>query len=461
MLKTLPLLIALALQTQASPTPQQIRDQLEAVQRQLQVLIDTLPKVVPITTAAELQAALDAGGTVELPRGMTFVGQFTISRSGTVLIGNGSGISASGAPALTIRPGVNDVHASGLVLVSSYDGAVLLCGYNGAPQTALAQQPKRITLDNITIPTHRGKRGIEFNCGGSILNSSIADVWATTLADSQAIAILNTCGPVIIQGGTYVAASENIISGGDTLKITDCPERVVADILIDNVTLSKPELWRTDGVRRAVKNLLELKAGKRVLIRDSRLSGSWGPVFGGAQDGSAIVITPKNGQYIADVTIENVTVDRAANGLQLMGKDYNSVTPVATTNVIVRNSRFTGLTKTWATGRGILALVVDGMQAVTFENNVVTLDGNAMILCDTRVPVGPLAFRGSQMQTGPYGVMAPGVNFGGPTPPAYAGRECVTTFEGNTLGGAASQFKTNYPNNTYVPREGIPVQAGG
>jgi hypothetical protein len=451
--KALPLLIALALQTTAGPTPQQIRDQLEQINRQVEALIAQLPKTVPITTAAELQAALDAGGTVELPRGMTYVGSFTISRSNTVLIGSGSGISGGTAAALTIRPGVNDVNVSDLVLVSSSPGAVLLCGYNGAPQTTLAMQPKRITLTNITIPTHRGKRGIEFNCSGSILASSIADVW-TSGQDSQAIALLNSCGPVVIQGGTSVAASENIITGGDTLKITDCPNGVGTDLLIDGVTLSKPEAWRTDGVDREVKNLLELKAWKKVLVRDSTLSGSWGPTFLGAQDGSAIVITPKNGQYIADVTIENVTVERASSGLQLMGKDYNSVTPIATTNVVIRNSRFLNLTKTWG-GRGIFALVVDGMQALTVENTFATFDGPAIIQCDTRVPVGPLAFRTNEMHTGPYGVMAPGVNFGGTPPPTYAGRACVTTFDGNTLGGAASTFKTNYPANVYVARDAI------
>jgi hypothetical protein len=445
-MRLLPLLLALALQQ--GPSAQQIKETLEAITRTLDALIQQIPSTPPILTAADLQKALDAGGTIELPKGQSYAGVFVIAKSGTVLIGNGAMLTGTGGPALTVKPGTVDVDASDLNAVSDWTGAVMQCGSNDASQTTLARQPKRITFRNIAIPTHRGKRGIEFNCGGSIFSSSIADVWSSALADSQAIWIGNTCGPVTIQGGTYIAASENIMIGGDLLKITDCPEGVVTDILIE-AALSKPEYWRLDGVKRAVKNLLEIKAGKRITVQNSTLSGSWGPAFGGAQDGSAIVITPKNGQYIGDVTIDRVTVDRAAGGLQLMGKDYNSVTPIATTAVTVRNSTFLGLTKAWG-GRGILALVVGGMQAATFENVDFTGDGNAIVICDTQTPVGPLVFRGSRMTTGLYGVMAPGVNYGGPAPAGYEARACVVEASENSFADAPSRFKTNFPSNTWI-----------
>lgn len=454
MLKLIIPALLLALQTPpapTAPTTQQIRDVLQAVQQQLAALLARLPATPPIATPAELQAALDAGGTVTLAPGLTYAGTFVIRTSGTILVGRQSALSGTGGPALRIAPGVVDVVVSDLVATSDDSGAVLQCGDNGSTQTTRAQQPQRITVRNLSIPTHRGKRGIEWNCGGTIVSSSVLDVWASSLQDSQAIAMINSCGPLTVQGGTYVAASENIMVGGDRLKITDCPEGVATDLLLEDVTLLKPDAWRTDGVKRAVKNLLELKAGKRITVRRARLSGSWGPAFLGVQDGSAIVITPKNGQFLADITLEDLEVDRAAGGLQLLGTDYNSVTPIATTNVTVRRSTFRGLTKSWG-GRGILAIVTGGMQAATFDQVDATFDGPAIIVCGTETPVGPLAFTGGRMTTGGYGVMAPGVNYGGAPPAAYAARPCVTTFQGNTFAGAPSTFKTNYPANTWTTR---------
>lgn len=442
MTRLLPVLLVLALQ---APSTQQIRDTLETISQQLHDLIALMPETPPIASSADLQKALDAGGTVTLPKGLTFAGDFKIAKSGTTLVGNGSTLSGNG-PALAVKPGVADVEVSDVIAVSSGPGAVIQCGDNGSTQTTIAQQPTRVTFRNVTIPTHRGKRGFEINCSATIIDSSVSDTWSTALADSQAIAVLNSCGPVTVTGGTFVAGSENVMVGGDLLKITDCPGGVASQLLFDRVTLTKPEEWRTDGVKRQVKNLFELKAGTAVILRDSTLSGSWGTV----QDGSAIVITPKNGQYIRDVLIDNVTVTRASGGLQLMGKDYNSVTPNATTGIIVRNSRFT-LSKTYA-GRGILALVTGGMLEATFDNVSATFDGNAIVICDTQTPVGPLTFLDSRMTTGPYGVMAPGVNYAGPAPAGYELRACVTSFKNNTLADAPSRFKTNQPENTWVTR---------
>lgn len=447
------LLVGLTLQAPA-PTPQQLREQLERIQQELQQVVEQLPKASPITSAADLQTALDAGGTIDLPVS-SYAGQFVIAKSGTRLLGNGATLTGSSGAALTIRPGVDDVLVDHLTLTSSTSNAVLQCGDNVATtQGTAALVPLRIVLRNLTIPTHRGKRGIEFNCSGTIEHAQIADVWSSAGVDSQAVWVANTCGPVTVTGGSFVAGSENIMIGGDTLKVTDCPEGVAADLVFDGLTLLKPDAWRTDTDNQNEKNLFEAKAGKRITLRNATLSGSWGP----KQDGSAIVVTPKNGQFIEQVLIDTVTVDRAAGGLQLLGKDYNSVTPKATSGVTVRNSRFT-LSKAYG-GRGILAISTGGMLDSLWENNVVTFDGNAILICDTPAgqPMGPFVMRGSLSTTGPYGVMANGVNYGGPTPPDYAGRECRTTFEGDTFADAPSRFKTNYPANTYVTRAELDLQ---
>lgn len=455
--RTLVLVLALAQAAPAAPTNDQLRAALATAIKALTDALALLPPAPPdippdIATDAALHAALEKGGTVTLKAGATYTGPFVMRTAGTVLKGNGATLTATGGPA--IRIAASGVTVEQLTATATYTGGVIECGSNTA--TRWADQPTGVRIVDVSVPTHRGKRGIEVNCGVTIIRPNIRDVWSSALADSQAINVLNTCGPVTVEGpGELVAASENIMVGGDTLKLTDCPDKAPADLTFRNLTLTKPDTWRTDGVRRAVKNLFELKAGVRVRAENLVLAGSWGPNYGGvtfygAQDGSAVVITPKNGQIIRDVVLDRLDVSRAASGLQLMGKDYNSVTPAPTTGVVVRNSIFR-VTKTLG-GRGVLALVVGGMQDATFEGVTALIDGSTLILCDTQTPVGPLTFRSSRLTTGPYGVMAPGVNFGGPAPAAYAQRPCVTQFEGNTIAGAPSAFRTNFPTNTYVTR---------
>lgn len=447
MLKLIPLLLALGLQTPQPPTTQQIRDSLQAIQQQLEQLLTQLAPPPPVDVGlSELQAKLDLGGELRLLPGQTYTsaGGYRVTRPGTRILANGATLHGTGAPALTIL--ADDVEVLDLVATSGH-GTVVQCGSNTATQWAT--QPRNVRVTNLRVPTHRGKRALEVNCGITVTNPQLLDVWSPALQDSQAINVLNTCGPVTIRGGKLEAASENFLSGGSVLALTDCPEGVVTDILLEDVELSKPDGWRTDGVRRAVKNLLEIKAGKRVTARRLKLRGSWGTQFTGLQDGSAIVITPKNAQLVGDVTLEQLDVDEVGSIMQLMGKDYNSVTPVATTNVALRDSKLR-IRRAW--GRGLLAVITGGMQAATWERNDIVSDGNALIVCDTTTPVGPLTFTGNRTVATQYVLMAPGVNFAGPAPAGSEQRACVSSWTGNTMSDAPSTFKRNHPSNTWVTR---------
>ena len=445
MTKITTLFVLLALSAQ-QPINHDLRQSLNTIADDLRKLAESIPADsvgTTVTSADNLQTALAAGGILELQAGVTFTSsQFTVVKSGTVIRGHGAALVGTTGPALYIPPGVNDVTVSDLTATSRGENQVILCGDNSATtQGAPEKVPQRITFRNVVIPSHRGKRGFELNCAADLIDSKALDIWAPNLQDSQAISILNTCGPVTVLRGEYVAASENIMVGGDSLKIAGCTQ---SDLTFDGLTITKPDDWRTDGVNRAVKNLFELKAGRRVVLKNSTLSGSWKA----SQDGWAIVITPKNGNFIEGVTIDNVTVDRVAGGIQFLGKDYNSATPQATSGVSVRNSRFT-ISKALYGGRGILALYVAGMLDSTWENVTATFDGASIVFVDSQVPTGPWTMKGSTMPAGAYGVQAPGVNFGGVPPASHANRAFTTVFEGNTLMNAPNQFKANYPGNTY------------
>jgi hypothetical protein len=403
--------------------------------------VPEVPQFLVVTPDQNLQQALDnATGPVHLVEGASYPG--VTLPTGAVLVGNGAEIVGVNVPALYVAPGSHSIAVSDVVCTSNVAAVVQLGDNLATTQSTLEAVPHHIKLERVTVPTHRGKRAFEVNASDvELLGCQALDIYDPAQRDSQAILILNTPGRVTVIGGEFVAGSENILIGGDTIKI---PGVIQSDLLFDSVKLHKPESWRTDGINRAVKNLFEVKAGRRVTLKNSTLSGSWKA----GQDGWAIVITPKNSQLIEDVLIDNVVVDRASGGVLFLGKDYNSVTPAATRGVVVRDSAFV-LSKSYG-GRGILALYVAGMLDSTWERVTATFDGTAIVVCDTQVPAGPFTMTDSTMPTGSIAVAAPGVNYGGPTPLAYAGREFTTVFERNTFLLAPSAFKKFYPNNTFV-----------
>jgi hypothetical protein len=398
-----------------------------------------------------LQLALNtATMPIHLVAGATYPG--VTLPSGTRLYGNGANVVGVGVPALYAPPFTSNVYAEGLTCTSNQSSVVKLGDTSSTTQGTLALVPTGITLSNISVPTHRGKRAFEVHAVATLINCSALDVYDPTLADSQGVWIHNTPGPVSILGGTFVAGSENIMIGGDSIKI---PGNVPTDILIDGVTLRKPLTWQTDGVNRAVKNLFEVKAGRRVRLLNSALDGSWTA----SQTGWAIVITPKNANLVDDVLIEDCTVRNAAGLVQLMGLDYNSVTPQATRGVVLRNVNFTisrALFANNSSSMGCLTTMTGGMKDVRFENCTGTMDGQQMVFSDTSATYGqqgPVTITGCTTQTGQYGLKADGVNYGSALPAGsvYIGQELlIGAITGNTFTGAPSQFRTNFPANTYV-----------
>jgi hypothetical protein len=450
----LALLLTLALAGQQAYPPEilDLLKQLADLGRKAEQLLAPPPEPTPLpppqtapTTMVkagdDLQQALNNGGAIELQAGASFSStRFVVWHTGTSIKGNGAALHGTTGPALYIPPDVDNVAVSDLVGTSASSGAVFQCGDNGSTQTAISQQPTGISFTRVKVPTHRGKRGLEINCSATVTDSSVLDTWSSALADSQGLWVGNSCGPVTVTGGEYVAASENIMIGGDTLKILDCPEKV------------QPDYWRTDGVSRAVKNLFEVKAGKRVTLRNSTLSGSWKA----SQDGWAIVITPRNSLYVDGVLIENVTVDRCGGALQLLGKDSATVTPQATSGIVVRNSAF-HCDKATHLGRGIYALVTGGVLDMLSDNILFVGDGNALVQSDSQGVQGPFIVRNSRATIGQYGVMAPGSNFGTSViGTSYEPRAFLTTLDNNRFlpvgmsSTGLNLFKANYPGNTYV-----------
>src|SRR6516162_2915936 len=186
------------------------------------------------------------------------------------------------AAALTLPPGANHYRLVGLeIYSSSTQGCV---PSNTPSQNCYSQSlvngaslPGKPLVDSITVDrcyihgsaTQDVRVGVVANGSNfSVIDSYFSDIHQST-NDSQAVLAYYSPGPIKIVNNYLESTSENIMFGGAGGASNPF---VASDIEIRNNYLFKPLSWAAAGVtipphnKWAVKNLLELKSAKRVLI---------------------------------------------------------------------------------------------------------------------------------------------------------------------------------------------------
>jgi hypothetical protein len=196
---------------------------------------------------------------------------------------------------------------------------------------------ENIILDCILLVVPEGqqqKRGVLGNGKHvTLTRSHLSGIWREG-QDSQAFAAWDGPGPYTLTDNYLEAASENILFGGaDASSEANIP----ADILIEGNTITKNLAWK--GQPRQVKNLLELKCAKRVVIRGNRLEHNWAD----AQSGFAVLFTPRNQDgsapftVVQDVLFERNTLRDIPRGLNIAGYDDLNASQ-QTTGIVVRDN---------------------------------------------------------------------------------------------------------------------------
>lgn len=461
------LLWAVSVSAQQQVDVEALRKSLQTLSEQINQILATLPSAPEPTptervvhVGEDLQAALNAQPQlpIKLDAGGTYVGTFTLP-SGTILNMNGAKLEgqATNIPVLTVAPGTHDVTVRDGVATSQYTIAVLI-GRNDSQQTTLDRVPQNIRFERFTIPSHRGKRAIEINARDTeLIDCVVDDAYSTSGQDTQAVAILNSAGNIAIRGGKYVGGSNGILVGGDYVKV---PGMVPTGITIENAEVSRPLSWMTDGIVRKVKNLIEFKTGRDVVVRNNRLRGNWKD----AQVGFAVVLTPASGGLLDNVLFENNDIRDTASGFQVTGKNDDSITPQATQGLVIRGNTVVVDIARFAAGNSVTGrfmLIQQEAKDVailgnTFGGNI----GSALIVGDfgrvmdpdgTQRSAGPMqsfVMRDNYFTVGKYGLfLAGGAN-------GSNWRAFTVTIDvgGNTLGGAASALRTNFPSNRYLAR---------
>jgi hypothetical protein len=307
--------------------------------------------VINVAAGGDLQAALNAaqpGDEVVLQAGATFTGTFVLPRkSGVVTVR-----SAGTLPDRRIGPG----DAGLMATLRSGSTASALLGENtanwrvtgvrfepneqGMDNLIALQDADNIELDRILFvaPDAVGQRRCVLGNGTRITlrRSYIAGCWAQTLQDSQAFGAWDGAGPYTIVDNYLEAASENVMFGGAPSKSAD---RIPSDIRIEGNHFTKRLEWK--GKARAVKNLLELKSARRVVIRNNVFERNWTD----AQGGTAILFTPRNDSgswaVVEDVLFERNIVRETEGLIGILGRDSYGPSGQAT-RITIRHNLLVG-----------------------------------------------------------------------------------------------------------------------
>jgi hypothetical protein len=390
-----------------------------------------------------LQAALDLaqpGDTLVLEAGVEYKGNFILPKKvGTAVItitgsrmselpatgqrvtpANSAAmpriVSASGAAAIATAPGAHHYRIVGVEITTPsgiYNGGIVQLGYGN--ETTDAAQPYEIELDRVYIHGDAAvgsKRGVALNGKAlTVRNSWISDIKSNT-QDAQAICGWNGPGPFVIVNNRLEATGENIMFGGAEPYLVGVTP---SDITITGNHIMKPLSWRGTW---PVKNLLELKTGRRVLISGNILEYNWGS----SQVGYAILLKPgtenvKTIAITADVTITNNIVRHSAGGINILGRNS---TGGSVTNVIIRNNLFDDLGANWGNPPSLFSILAGGNGIVIENNTAISTTLNTALTFDGAYAANNFVMRSNIVARGNYGVKGSGTAEGTATLSKYA-----------------------------------------
>jgi len=427
-------------------------------------------EIISVPPDGNLQAALDAahpGDTIVLAAGARFVGQFRFpAKSGTVTL-TSSGllpdrrITEEDAPLLaTIASGSG---AMALDLFDSahwtIDGIRFEPNVGGFGEIIGIGRSEHIHLRRLLFVVPDGQEQKRFVLGNgrhiTLTQSHCAGVWRTG-QDSQCFAAWDGAGPYTITDNFLEAASENVMFGGED---SVSPDSMPADILVEKNFFSKRLAWK--GLPRVVKNLFELKAARRVIVRHNVFERNW--VDG--QPGAAILFTPRNQSggapwsAVEDVLFEYNIVRDTPTHFNILGFDNNQVSG-QTTRIVIRQNLLLG------SGGGRVALIGNEVGQLEFSHNtyvnpqtaesaMITLyaEGSIPDATGTRpsaYAVETLTFANNLLQFNTYGLHSAiglGTN-------ALSGMTRQYTWANNVLAGGSGKYP---PTTTFIPADEYPT----
>ena len=428
---------------------------------------------ISVPAGGNLQQAIfsaQPGDVITLAAGATFVGNFALPpKIGdafiTIRTAGGDGLPASGdrvspdaapllaklrsgnaSPAVLTQPGAHHWRLELLEIQATANGGgdIVTLGDGSAAQSSLASVPHDLMLDRVYIhgdPVAGQKRGIALNSASTTITGCyISDIKAAG-QDSQAIAGWNGPGPYAITNNYLEAAAENLIFGGADPAI---PNLVPSDITISDNYLAKSVAWR--GQSWTIKNLLELKNARRVIITGNTLEYTWQS----GQTGYGVLFTVRNQDgscpwcQVDHVTFQNNVLRHCAGGFQILGVDNNHPS-LQTQAIVIRDNVFYDIDSQHWGGNGYFLALSGGARDVTIDHNTIIQEHASGVVQADGAPVLGFVFTNNVAMHNNYGII--GTNHG-------IGNDSIATYlpasviQDNVLAGGSAG---RYPSGNLFP----------
>lgn len=406
-----------------------------------------------------LQDVLDAanrGDIVELEKGATFSGSFTLPAKlgvGWIII-QSSGVASlpenvrvtpvqapqmarllgsdASHPVLSTAAGASFWRIIGLEITHNVTSGTFYSLARTGRGNSPSNEASNIGIDRCYIhgsSTSNTRRGVEMHGAGVfVVDSHISDVHEVG-ADSQAIGGWNGIGPFKVVNNYLEAAGENFMMGGADPSI---PNALPVDVEFRRNRVFKPLAWKTS--QWSIKNLFELKTGVRVWVDGNTFENNW--IAG--QDGYAILLKSVNQDgrctwcQTGDVTFTNNIIRNSPGGINLVATDGNPAVKLA--KVFVKNN-------VWESISGLYFAKIGEVADLTFDRNTIT---NAQSLIQAHRSASlRFVFTGNIGSHGLYGVIGDGTAPGNSTLNQYF-PGC--TFTNNVIFGAVLN---QYPSGNF------------
>ena len=436
--------------------------------------------VTRIGSGGNLQAALNSaqpGDVIELAKGASFTGNFilpnknTASTSWIVIRPSNYAslpqegvrmtptiaarlalpqiLSPNSSHAIRTEAGAHHYRLVGLTvgvvpgLAQSYG----LIGLDGEQRTD-AGIPHDLILDRLLIhgtPEIALRRCVTFNSASTALIDSWVSECHDRGSDSQAVAGWNGPGPFRIVNNYLEGAGENIIFGGSDPGVKDLTP---SDIEIRRNHITKQLAWKKVWL---VKNLVELKHARRVLLEGNVLENNWTH----GQNGTGIVIMSanQNGQCTwcatQDVTIRYNLIRNVGAGINISNTAPNHLPSGQTRRITVEDNVISNVNvgPFDGDGRGFATFgAADGVYIG--HNTMMSPTNSAFVFGPAGSRVVNFSAVGNLVGGGTYGLL--GDNFMGAQ--AFSTYAPNGTFRGNVM-------IISYPGAVYPAGNAYPATA--
>lgn len=427
-----------------------------------------------VSPGLPIQPALDAalpGHEIRLISGARYPGNIRIAKPVTIRGMNLDGLGdqrvtpaaagamativpTTGAPLIDILPGVVDVNLLRFACDPQNLNDVITVGHADSSQTSVDRQPQRIALRQLLIAAtdlQTPKRGVGIHGRQVLVEGCHISGIKRVGQDSQAVCGWNGEGVWSIRDCFLEAAGETVMIGGSTPAI---PNLIPSIVAINGCTLTKNLAWR--GGSYTIKNLLEIKAGRSIALRDSQLSNCWHP----SQNGYAVMLTPvmanNPGVIVEDVTVERNEITNVGAGVNLLGHSQEG--PSLQTRGIVLRDNWWQINR--ALGVQAWYLFMSGApRDITIDHETIESTSTNAILKHEGAPVEGFAFTGNLVpRCGEYGFSG----WTGSTVEHFATRVGVYLPGATIAGNAFGSFPrpANLPSNTHVASAVITLEDG-